>query len=53
LENCTTFLHEGNHDIFLKFRFVGKDLLEKLGIRGHLGDDIQEWVVDLQLLGHL
>ena len=39
--------------MFLKFLFVGKDILEELGIRGHLREGIQEWDVDLQLLEHL
>ena len=52
MENCTALLCEGNHGIFFKFSFVGKDLLEKLDIRGHLRDDIQEWDTNLQLLKH-
>jgi len=42
LKNCTTFLREGNHSIVLNLPFVGKNLLKKFGIGGHVEDDIQE-----------
>jgi len=32
---------------------MGKNLLEELGIGGHLGYGIQEWDVDLELFEHL
>jgi len=46
-------LREGNHSTLLNLSFVGKNLLEEFGIRGHLRDEIQEWDVDLQLFEHL
>jgi len=39
--------------MLLKLLFMGKNLLEELGIGGHLGYGIQEWDVDLELFEHL
>jgi len=36
----------------LKFPFVRKDLLKELSIKGLVGDSIQQWDIDLQLLKH-
>jgi len=52
LKNYTTLLREGNHSVFLEFSFVRKDLLEKLSIRRHLGDGVQEGDINLQLFEH-